>query len=143
MIRCDRFRAYEKNTLRGFADLELPRVGIIIRDCTWHMKDGKEWVNFPAKTYQDKNGNTLWQPLIEFAEGAKEARAQFQRQALDAIHAAAAHATTVGDQSETNSTSRSKPKHDGRVSVAGGTVGCPSSRNIAADDNFHNDPIPF
>jgi hypothetical protein len=143
MIRCDRIRRYRKNSLRGLFDLELTRVGIIIHDCSWHVKDGKEWVNFAAKTYQDKNGNTLWQPLIEFAEGAKEARAQFQRQALDAIHAAAANATGVGDQSETNSTSRSRPKHDGRVSVAGGTVGRSSSRNIASDDNFHNDPIPF
>jgi hypothetical protein len=90
MIRCIKLRRYEKNTLKGFCDLELTCVGLILRDCTWHVHaDGKEWVGFPARSYEDKNGNTLWQPLIEFAEGAKEAREQFRKQALDAIHAAA------------------------------------------------------
>jgi hypothetical protein len=94
-IRCIRFRSFEKNTLRGFADLELSRVGLILRDCTWHEKNGKEWVAFPARSYQDKNGNTLWAPLIEFAEGATQAREQFQRQAVEAIHAAAELAEEV------------------------------------------------
>jgi hypothetical protein len=88
MIRCVRFRPYEKNTLRGFVDLELSRVGIVIRDCTWHAKDGKEWISFPARPYE-KDGTTAWSPIVEFAEGAEEARAQFQQQALEGIHAAA------------------------------------------------------
>jgi len=137
-IRCTRFRPYERNTLRAFADLELTSVGIVIRDCTWHRKeDGQEWVGFPAKTYQDKNGNTLWEPLVKFADGAKEAREQFQRQALEAIHAAAA-----GEHAETqNEIFRHKPARHGRISGASGTVG--PSRNIAAEDHFHSDPIPF
>jgi hypothetical protein len=139
MIRCVRFRRYEKNTLRGFVDLELPHVGIIIHDCSWHVKDGKEWVNFSAKNYQDKSGNTLWQPLIAFAEDAKEERAEFQRQALDAIHAAADQAAAGGEQGE----SVDRPKSNRHVSVAGGIAGRPSRRNIAADDDFHSDPIPF
>jgi hypothetical protein len=87
-IRCIAFRPHQKNTLRGFADLELTNTGIVIRDCCGHEKNGKEWVSFPARSYTDKNGNTQWSPLVEFAEGAREAREQFQRQALAAIHAA-------------------------------------------------------
>jgi len=34
-----------------------------------------------------KNGNTLWQPLVEFAEGAQQAGEQFRKQALEAIRA--------------------------------------------------------
>ena len=45
---------------------------------------------FPAKSYEDKNGTVQWQPLIEFAGGAKEARKQFQARALEAVHAVAA-----------------------------------------------------
>jgi len=75
MIRCIRFRPFEKNTLRGFADLELTRIGLVLRDCTWHEKNGKEWVGFPARSYQDKDGNAQWQALIEFAEGAPETTA--------------------------------------------------------------------
>jgi hypothetical protein len=74
--------------LRGFADLELSRIGIIIRDCTWHEKNGKEWVGFPARPYE-KDGTTSWSPIVEFAEGAREARSQFQEHALAAVHAAA------------------------------------------------------
>ena len=90
MIRCIRFRAFEKNTLKGFADLELTRVGIIIRNCSWHEKNGREWVGFPARSYEAKDGTTAWQPLVEFAEGATEARRQFQEQAVAAIRAIAA-----------------------------------------------------
>jgi hypothetical protein len=90
VIRCIKFRPYEKNTLKGFADLELSRVGLVLRDCTWHVhENGREWVGFPARSYQDKDGATQWQALIEFAEGAKEAREQLQRQAIEAIHVAA------------------------------------------------------
>ena len=90
MIRCLKFRRFEKNTLRGFCDLELSRVGLVLRDCTWHRHaDGKEWVGFPARSYTGQDGETKWRPLIEFAEGAGEARKQFQQQALDAIRAAA------------------------------------------------------
>jgi hypothetical protein len=34
MIRCIRFRPYVKNTLRGFADLQLVQTGIVIRELT-------------------------------------------------------------------------------------------------------------
>jgi len=91
MIRCIKLRRFEKNTLRAFVDLELSRVGLVLRDCTWHQQPGgKEWVGLPAKPYETKNGETAWQPIIEFAEGAKEARSQFQEGALAAIHAAIA-----------------------------------------------------
>jgi hypothetical protein len=56
---------------------------------TWHEKDGKEWVGFPARSYTDQDGNTQWQALVEFAKGAKEAREQFRKQALEAIRAVA------------------------------------------------------
>ena len=75
--------------LRVLPTSKLTRVGLVIRDCTWHEKNGKEWVGFPARSYEDKNGNTQWSPLIEFAEGAREAREQFQRQALAVIRAVA------------------------------------------------------
>jgi hypothetical protein len=91
MIRCIRFRAFQKNTLKAFVDLELTRVGIVLHDCTWHVHEGgREWVGFPARSYEDKTGKTQWSPLVEFAEGAREAREAFQAQALKAIHAAAA-----------------------------------------------------
>jgi hypothetical protein len=86
MIRCIKVRRYEKNTLRGFVDLELLCVGLVLRDCTWHEKNGEEWISFPSRSYEGDDGATRWQPLIEFAAGTRQARAQFQRQAIAAIH---------------------------------------------------------
>jgi len=88
-IRCIKFRAYKKNTLQGFCDLELTNTGLVIHDCTWHEKDSKEWVGFPARSYTHQDGKPQWQALIEFAKDAREAREQFRKQALAAIHAVA------------------------------------------------------
>jgi len=55
-------------------------------DCTWHEKNGREWIAFPARSYTDKDGAAKWQPLIEFAPGAAEEREAFRKQALEAIH---------------------------------------------------------
>jgi hypothetical protein len=91
MIRCIKLRRYEKNTLRVFVDLELARVGLVLCDCTWHQHpDCKEWIGLPAKFFETKNGETAWQPIIEFAEDVKEARERFQEGARATIHAAAA-----------------------------------------------------
>jgi hypothetical protein len=96
MIRCVQFRPHIKNTLQGFADLELTRVGLVIRDCCWHWhENGREWISLPARPYTDNNGNTMWSPLVEFATGAKQAREQFQEQALAAIHAVVAERDAV------------------------------------------------
>jgi hypothetical protein len=76
--------------LRGFADLEPTRVSLVLRDCTLHEKNGKEWVGFPARSFQGEDGTTRWAPLVEFVAGATAARQQFQQQAIEAIHAAVA-----------------------------------------------------
>ena len=89
MIRCIKFRPLQKNTLQGFVDLQLMKTGIIIRECTWHRQGDKEWVSFPARHYEDANGKTVWTPMVAFAEGATDARQQFRKYAIAAIHAVA------------------------------------------------------
>jgi hypothetical protein len=95
MIRCINLRRYEKNTLRAFVDLELSRVGPVLGDCTWHQKDGQEWISFPARSYQGLHGVTRWQPLIEFAASAKQEREAFRHQTLEAIRQYAAQNAEV------------------------------------------------
>lgn len=41
------FRVFQKNTLRGFATLELPS-GLIVHDVTVHKKNGTAWASFPS-----------------------------------------------------------------------------------------------
>jgi hypothetical protein len=86
MIRVVGLRPDSKNTLRAFVDLELTRVGLVLCDCAWHSKGDREWASFPARSYQGDDGATRWSPMVEFAKDAREARRQFQEQALAAIH---------------------------------------------------------
>lgn len=84
MIHCIKFRSYRKNTLLGFADLELTRVGLVLRECPWHQHpNGKTWIAFPARPYTGADGVPRWQPLAEFSPGAD--REEFQRQVRAAI----------------------------------------------------------
>lgn len=82
-MSCVSFRAFSKNTLKGFCDFKLEPFGIVLRDCSWHEKDGREWVGFPAKKGPDKNGVADWIPIVVFAEGAN--RDRFQKAAVAAI----------------------------------------------------------
>ena len=75
------WKAYEKNTLRGFLSLTLPS-GLIIHNCTLQEKDGSRWIGLPARPYT-KDGSTSYALLIEFA--TKEARQPFQTMALEAV----------------------------------------------------------
>jgi hypothetical protein len=81
------FKRHEKNTLRGFLDLELPAAGIILIGATLHEKNGSRWIGLPARPYTDpQTGKTAWAQIIDFA--SKEARQAFQRAALRAVEVA-------------------------------------------------------
>lgn len=56
------FRKFEKNTLRGFCDLEIG--DFTVKDWTYHTKNGKSWVNPPAKQYTDDNGERKYSPIV-------------------------------------------------------------------------------
>jgi hypothetical protein len=60
-----------------------------LRDCSCHQHEGKEWISLPGHPYQGSDGIQRWQPIVEFAEGARETRRQFQEKALESIHAIA------------------------------------------------------
>jgi len=81
-IRCRGFRDYPKNTLIGFADLEVPAVGLLIHDVCLHGRNSSSWVSLPGKPYQ-VNGETKWTPVVEFTDPPH--RSEFQEAALAAI----------------------------------------------------------
>ena len=84
-IICEEFRPFEKNTLVGFATLTLPAVGLRIKDCCFHRKDGAEWVSLPARPYT-KAGQTTYAAIFDFT--SPEAKAHFQAAAAAAIRQA-------------------------------------------------------
>jgi hypothetical protein len=77
------FKAFQKNTLQGFVDLEITEVGLTIHGVCLHLKEGKRWVSLPAKPWTDQDGNQKWQPVLEFTDS--DARAAFQAAAIKAI----------------------------------------------------------
>jgi len=46
------FKPFRKNTLRGFVDLALPAVGLVLLGCTLQEKNGSRWIGLPARPYQ-------------------------------------------------------------------------------------------
>lgn len=78
------WKAYEKNTLRGFLSLTLPS-GLVIHNCTYHEKADARWIGLPARQYSKDDGTTSYTPLIEF--NTKDIRQRFQAAALRAVDA--------------------------------------------------------
>jgi hypothetical protein len=90
-VRVVNLRPQVKGSLRAFVDLELTRIGLVLRDCTWHRQaNGREWIGLPSKPYQGADGVTRWKPMVEFASNPSETRRRFQEAALAAIHVVAA-----------------------------------------------------
>jgi hypothetical protein len=52
------FRPLTKNTLRGFASLELAN-GLTIIDCPIHLANGRAWASLPAKAAIDRDGRQI------------------------------------------------------------------------------------
>lgn len=84
------FRPFSKNTLKGFLTVSLPDAGLVLKECTWHEKDGKEWIGFPARQFKGQDGETKWNNLIDFAKGFD--RDGWQKAAIDAVYRHVANA---------------------------------------------------
>jgi hypothetical protein len=67
-IKVANFKAFEKNTLQGIFDLELPFGGIILRGCTFHRKGDKHWVGFPGKPFATQDGTQSWTNIVDFSD---------------------------------------------------------------------------
>ena len=90
-IVCVGFKPFERNTLRGFADLHLAAARLNIHGCAVHERDGKRWIQLPARPQLDKNRN-----LVKDADGkityarvmefdSREVAERFSEAALKAI----------------------------------------------------------
>ena len=76
------WKAFEKNTLRGFLSLTTPS-GLVLHGCTFHEKAESRWVGMPAQKFTKDDGSTSYTPVIEFA--SKDARDRFQDAAVRAV----------------------------------------------------------
>ena len=79
------FRAYSKNTLQGFLTIRMTSVGLEIRDIALHQKNGKRWLQLPAKPYKKPDGGQGWSYILAFYD--KPRFQQFQDVTLKALDA--------------------------------------------------------
>ena len=82
-VEIQKFKAYTRNTLRGFLTIRLTGIGLEIRDLTLHEKNGKRWVSLPAKPYEKEDGSQGWSYIIKFYN--EERGRQFQKAVLEAL----------------------------------------------------------
>jgi len=90
-VVCTAWKPFERNTLKGFADLWLRAPRLNIHGCAVHEKNGKRWVQLPAKPKLDQNrelvkdqtGRIQYCPVMEF--DSREVADRFSEAALKAI----------------------------------------------------------
>lgn len=70
-IRVIDFRKFEKNTLKGFTDVQLQDLKIEIRDVALHELDGKRWIQLPAKPFTKPDGSKGWNYILHFYDKRK------------------------------------------------------------------------
>ena len=81
---CVGWKTVRKNSLRGFADLLLPKAGLVLLECSLHEKDGSAWVNPPAKEIRDASGARAgWKDCVAFQD--KAARRAWSDAAVAAV----------------------------------------------------------
>jgi hypothetical protein len=79
-IKCNDFRSFKSNTLKGYATLELVDVWIAIDGYALHVKDGQRWLSPPRRSYVGKNGETVYADMMSYTSA--EAKQEFQEAAL-------------------------------------------------------------
>lgn len=80
MIQIVDFRFHQKNTLQGFLTVLLSDVGLEIKDIALHRKDGRSWLQLPAKPYAKPDGSQGWSYFLTFID--KNHFQRFQEVAL-------------------------------------------------------------
>jgi hypothetical protein len=83
MIEIIKYKAVDKGALQGFVSIYVDKFGLEINDISIFKKDGKRWVNFPSRTYDDKEGQKKYWAYLKFRESAHHEA--FTKQLLDVV----------------------------------------------------------
>ena len=90
-VTCTAFKPFQRDTLQGFADLWLRSARLNIRGCAVHERNGKRWVQLPARPQLDKDRQLVrddadkiqYATVLEF--DSREVADRFNAAALKAI----------------------------------------------------------
>jgi hypothetical protein len=100
---CKKFSPLERNTLRGFAEINIADLGMTMRDVAIHSKNGSTWASPPSKpqikdgaVVTDNAGKAQYINIIEFT--SREARDEFSNSVIQAVLATAEGKRALGEQ---------------------------------------------
>ena len=82
-IECRSFKPFSSGTLKGFVDFYVPKWGVHIHGCSYHVKENRKWINFPSKEYTNDQGEKKYLPYLHFEK--PEHKTAFISQAIDAL----------------------------------------------------------
>jgi hypothetical protein len=89
-VECVAFKPLLRNTLRGFADIRIPALRLVIHDVAVHQKNQARWAQLPAKAQlrdgalvKDATGKIQYWPMLEFESRAVSAA--FSRAVITAV----------------------------------------------------------
>lgn len=76
------WRPYQSGALRGFVDLEILELDLIIKECKVFQGQKGSWINLPEREYE-KDGERNWTPYLQFS--SKERKEEFRKSSLEAM----------------------------------------------------------
>jgi gluconate kinase len=90
-VVCKSFKRFERNTLRGFCEVELADIHLSIKDVAVHEKNSSRWAQLPSKpmlnkdgaTVKDSNGKVQYAHIMDFA--TREQRDAFSAAVIRAV----------------------------------------------------------
>jgi hypothetical protein len=72
-LTCQEWRSFQRNTLQGFAKIQIAELHLIISDIAVHQKDGRRWAQLPARpqikdgvAVTDAGGRVQYFPVMAF-----------------------------------------------------------------------------
>jgi hypothetical protein len=83
MIEIINYKEVNRNTLKGYADVYLPNSKLEIFGCSYHVKDGREWVSMPQKEIAQSDGTKKYFSVVRYRETPH--RDSFSRHVIEAI----------------------------------------------------------
>ena len=72
MLEITKFRAVDKNTLKGFLSVRMHKTGLEIRDIAIHEKNGSRWLQMPSRPYTDSQGGQKYSFILDWFDSEKK-----------------------------------------------------------------------
>lgn len=83
IVRCENFRSRVNGKFQGFCDLVIEPPGVRLYSCELFRSGSTEWVSFPMRPYESRDGQRKFARILDFA--TLEGYDSFKVAALEAI----------------------------------------------------------